>query len=568
MFKVDRKGREPMASHPVADRRVTRPQAKPTPGALAAQMAMSTPPSPMPLSANRLRYFFGENPGRPLPSVVREGMEARLDENLGDVRIHDDPASAVLAKSAGAEAFTFGDHIALRDSAPVSDPSRQGLVAHELAHHVQQKNHGGSPTGDAPLRPGAPTDAAEVEAERFASAPARGEPSHGVHATPASGALARVPAPPTAAGAAVPFDRSQATITGLPVSAIATTVGSTVVLGPFIATPTVSAAGANHLSWEVYNPSDVFMAGSSTTKSEADALTRPFVINGSNLVPGSVPQGRYLVRLIARKDGVPVAYSDATSYVWTTTPIAMLNATDVNAIKNQPATNTLGQVGAASARSMMQEHQAAVATTRVGTVQGNQCSTAAPSGSSPNMQDCTTYVLDTLKGAFTAKGMATEWKTIFDEAKKLSGGAFKGTALLNALVSKGGWKAVFWSPDPRNPSDSLPEHPTANKKVNESGTYYGIPVEKSQSVINYRPTSSTKQESMIQIDKLRQVPFAVIAAKGGMHMTLLLSGVVYEVHWNLPVTDPNVIEATPLESWGWNSGVVVMPLADYQAAFP
>jgi hypothetical protein len=39
------------------------------------------------------------------------------------------------------------------------------------------------------------------------------------------------------------------------------------------------------------------------------------------------------------------------------------------------------------------------------------------------------------------------------------------------------------------------------------------------------------------------------------------------VHWDKPATDPNVIEATPLEKWQWQSGAVVMPAEDYAKAF-
>jgi hypothetical protein len=72
---------------------------------------------------------------------------------------------------------------------------------------------------------------------------------------------------------------------------------------------------------------------------------------------------------------------------------------------------------------------------------------------------------------------------------------------------------------------------------------------------------------MTRLDQLRQVPLGVIAAHGGEHMTLLLNGDVYEVHWTLPATDPNVIQATPLEKWAWLSGVVVMPAGSFIEAF-
>jgi len=50
-------------------------------------------------------------------------------------------------------------------------------------------------------------------------------------------------------------------------------------------------------------------------------------------------------------------------------------------------------------------------------------------------------------------------------------------------------------------------------------------------------------------------------------MTLILSGHVYEVHWDLPATDRNVIQETPFEQWEWQPGAVVTPPEDLAASF-
>ncbi len=213
----------------------------------------------------------------------------------------------------------------------------------------------------------------------------------------------------------------------------------------------------------------------------------------------------------------------------------------------------------------MIEHQQAVAATGTGKYAGNQAPGTVPSG--VRKTDCTEYVLEVLREAFKAKGRASDWMAIYNEAVRTSAGNFKGTELLKALQSKAGWKAVFWAPDPRHPADASAEHPSAFKEVRERGTYYGIPVDKSKSVIEYRPTSPTRQETMTNLDQLRGVPLGVIAARGGTHMTILLNGDVYEVHWDKPATDPDVITATPLEKWVWQSGIVVMPPESFTAAF-
>ena len=213
----------------------------------------------------------------------------------------------------------------------------------------------------------------------------------------------------------------------------------------------------------------------------------------------------------------------------------------------------------------MLEHQAAITKTGIGKYQGNQLPGAAPIGVSK--QDCTTYVLSVLEQAFTAKGRKADWEAVFKEAQRTSGARFRGTELMKALEKKAGWKGIFWAPDPRHPEDTRAEHPTAYKAVREKGSYYGVTVEKAKSVVDYRPTSPTKRETTSGADQLRRIPLGVIAARGGTHMTLILNGHVYEVHWDRPATDPDVIQETPLEQWEWQSGAMVVPPEDFAAAF-
>ena len=79
------------------------------------------------------------NPGRPLPPAVRQDMEARFGQDFGAVRIHDDAAAARAADSVDAEAFTHGNDIAFAAGRFAPDtPDGRSLLAHELAHTVQQ----------------------------------------------------------------------------------------------------------------------------------------------------------------------------------------------------------------------------------------------------------------------------------------------------------------------------------------------------------------------------------------------------------------------------------------------
>ncbi|HEY2812698.1 MAG TPA: DUF4157 domain-containing protein [Acidimicrobiales bacterium] len=77
--------------------------------------------------------------GRPMPESVRQQMEDALGADLTAVRIHTGPAASVLNRRLEAKAFTVGTDIFFRGSAPdTSTASGQHLLAHELAHTVQQ----------------------------------------------------------------------------------------------------------------------------------------------------------------------------------------------------------------------------------------------------------------------------------------------------------------------------------------------------------------------------------------------------------------------------------------------
>lgn len=100
----------------------------------------------------------------PLEGAVRAAMEQRFGFEFGAVRIHADDAAAASARSVGAAAYTVGRDIVFGAGRyqPQSGAGRQ-LLAHELAHVVQQ-SRGGS----------APSDA-EARADRAAEQAARGD---------------------------------------------------------------------------------------------------------------------------------------------------------------------------------------------------------------------------------------------------------------------------------------------------------------------------------------------------------------------------------------------------------
>ncbi len=106
-------------------------------------------------------------PGRPLDGSARGRMESAFGHPFGDVRIHVDDRAAALSRDLEARAFTLGTHVAFgggeyRPGTPMGD----ALLAHELAHVVQQR--GARPAPEQPI------DTASAGHERDADLAAAG----------------------------------------------------------------------------------------------------------------------------------------------------------------------------------------------------------------------------------------------------------------------------------------------------------------------------------------------------------------------------------------------------------
>ncbi|ADW69491.1 eCIS core domain-containing protein [Granulicella tundricola] len=79
------------------------------------------------------------SPGQPLDAGARSFMEPRFGRDFSGVRVHHDAEAAESARAVDAHAYTVGQHIAFDQGR--YDPgssSGQHLLAHELAHTVQQ----------------------------------------------------------------------------------------------------------------------------------------------------------------------------------------------------------------------------------------------------------------------------------------------------------------------------------------------------------------------------------------------------------------------------------------------
>jgi hypothetical protein len=105
-------------------------------------------------------------PGQPLDRGLGAAMSERLGHDFGSVRVHADETATRSARSLGALAYTVGRHIVFGQGqySPGSPAGRQ-LLAHELVHVAQQRQH---PEPRANLEIGAAGDRMEQEAQRAA----------------------------------------------------------------------------------------------------------------------------------------------------------------------------------------------------------------------------------------------------------------------------------------------------------------------------------------------------------------------------------------------------------------
>jgi outer membrane protein OmpA-like peptidoglycan-associated protein len=109
------------------------------------------------------------SPGQPLDTNTRAFFEPRFGRDFSRVRVHTDPEAAESATALEARAFTSSQHVVFseRNYQPET-PDGQRLLAHELAHVVQQEGSAAQNahlSGPSISRPG---DASEVAADRAA----------------------------------------------------------------------------------------------------------------------------------------------------------------------------------------------------------------------------------------------------------------------------------------------------------------------------------------------------------------------------------------------------------------
>ena len=193
---------------------------------------------------------------------------------------------------------------------------------------------------------------------------------------------------------------------------------------------------------------------------------------------------------------------------------------------------------------------------------------------------CIEYVESVLENGFKLTGMAGDWEQIWNYFKTKDG---IGQHLAKILVDCG-WVALYYNPDVINPFDKNQEHCDTYKEIQSHGTYGtkngkinippSIPIH--DCIVNYCPTrifedgtfptKITTTES-IKITQLVSLPFAFLMSKWSIHTAMLISGKVYEVHWDGgPKTNhlfsnsrSFVFNGDETKSWEWLHGLVIVP---------
>lgn len=233
--------------------------------------------------------------------------------------------------------------------------------------------------------------------------------------------------------------------------------------------------------------------------------------------------------------------------------------------------SALANAGEAAIQRNVDLHEQSLAETGIGAFYGSQSDYAFESRAmrredlaqahvpgtpmpTPEKSDCISWTMRILGEAYRSVGREGRWEQI---RTTVTAHGTRGTDLARELESDG-WKGIYFNPDPRLSDDGNPEHGYTARRVAQGKPYYGLRVD--DRVIGYRPTpGSSTTEDLSGVSHLEKVPFFVGVARGGDHVFVGRWGRVNEFHWDVGPTEAGAIEETPLPSFVWNSGILMVP---------
>lgn len=252
------------------------------------------------------------SPGQPLDPTTRSFMEPRFGHDFSQVRVHTGARAAESTRAVNALAYVAGQNAVFGTGqyAPRTGAG-QRLLAHELAHVVQQGRPGGTAVPQANLEVSAARVTAEQEAETLADriltpGEEQTKQAHTSLQQISPGTLQRTPAPPTHGGVTGVRDLTRIRIDAVP-DFLASSFTAARDINVYVADATVT-----HLTWLLYDPSDNMMSGSySTLPGSPDSTTRPFRLEPSHFSGAGFVEGKYLLRCVGLNSShQPVVYAD------------------------------------------------------------------------------------------------------------------------------------------------------------------------------------------------------------------------------------------------------------------
>ncbi len=132
--------------------------------------------------------------GQPLDPETRSAMESRFGQDFSQVRVHTDAASGNAAQTLHAQAFTMGNDVFFGSGKYQPDPN-DPLLAHELAHVVQQRGGGTTSSTAVSEDPKLEAQAERAEGGLLGSKTRLGHAPRGLQRKPDAGSTTTTNAP-------------------------------------------------------------------------------------------------------------------------------------------------------------------------------------------------------------------------------------------------------------------------------------------------------------------------------------------------------------------------------------